>query len=600
LWKMENIHEKLIILILLIVTGTASANLVGHWKFDEGIGNVAYDSSAYGNNGIFKGDPQWVVGYFDGALEFDGTCNWLDCGTNPSLDITGAVSITSWIKVGNRDIDHKIAGNQDDINGGYKMGIYINNRLEFEIRTADNLDILNRNVAGGTIIKEGVWYHVAGVYSLEDGYIRTYVNGVLDREMSTTQVLGASSGSFKIGCEPFTPGAFNFNGAIDDLRLYNHALDEAEIKQLYNSYGSKSSVTPAFLKLTEELHKARSIAEKQGTQEVIVFLEKKIAEYGLWKEKNTNNIDVRHELFSSECYFMLAKAKEAVNAPTMDIATAYKHSISQQILSRNYVPALLWLFSNIPEREYIDAIKTSLHNCRDMPNDLTRIAKDFESSGNWAAFELFCDTVFSEADDKTSYVIAIASDLRKNDLWAENFLRYAQSKSQLTQYVIAIYEKHAQEEIAKNKFPRAAEIYREIVNQCSPAQDKTTYELKVCECIFESGEYNRALSELDNFINNNKSVNEDLVTKAMLLKGQVYLQLSKIDRAYDIFTKLKREYPKTKRATGAGFYIGYCNMLQSKYKEAAEALNRVVRDCPQDPYANKARLCLAKIKRVTE
>jgi len=61
-----------------------------------------------------------------------------------------------------------------------------------------------------------------------------------------------------------------------------------------------------------------------------------------------------------------------------------------------------------------------------------------------------------------------------------------------------------------------------------------------------------------------------------------------------------REYPKTEQALEASFFIGYCNMLQSKYKEAVEALNRVVRDCPQDSYVNKARLCLARIKRVTE
>ena len=74
-----------------------------------------------------------------------------------------------------------------------------------------------------------VWYHVTGVYSLEDGYIRTYVNGILDRELSTTQALGASPGSFKIGCEPFTTGSYNFNGVMDDLRLYNHALTQGEI-----------------------------------------------------------------------------------------------------------------------------------------------------------------------------------------------------------------------------------------------------------------------------------------------------------------------------------------------------------------------------------
>jgi len=225
--------KKLIYLVsfvvVLSIAGNASAELVAYWKFDEGSGTIAYDSSGNGNDGTFNGDPQWVPGHFGYALEFDGSGDWLDCGTDPSLGITGAVSISAWIKVSAQGVDHKIGGNQDGANGGYKMTVYSNNKVEFEIRTSSNSDVLNRDVGGGTILEVDVWYHVAGVYSLEDGYIRTYVDGVLDRELLTTQALGASPGSFKIGCEPFTTGSYNFNGVMDDVRLYNHALTEGEI-----------------------------------------------------------------------------------------------------------------------------------------------------------------------------------------------------------------------------------------------------------------------------------------------------------------------------------------------------------------------------------
>ncbi len=50
--------------------------------------------------------------------------------------------------------------------------------------------------------------------------------------MSTTEVLGASPGSFKIACEPFEIGPYNFNGVMDDVRIYNIALSDAEIHAL--------------------------------------------------------------------------------------------------------------------------------------------------------------------------------------------------------------------------------------------------------------------------------------------------------------------------------------------------------------------------------
>ena len=73
----------------------------------------------------------------------------------------------------------------------------------------------------------GVWHHVAGVYS-QGGYIRTYINGRLDRELATAAVLGTSTGPLMIGREPLTALYF-FDGLIDDLRVYNSALSSSEI-----------------------------------------------------------------------------------------------------------------------------------------------------------------------------------------------------------------------------------------------------------------------------------------------------------------------------------------------------------------------------------
>ncbi len=205
-------------------------HLIGWWKFDEDYDTIALDNSGYGNHGTFVGDPQWVAGYDGDALEFDGSGDFLDCGDNPSLEISGAVSITAWIKVAVQGADHKVGGNQDGANGGYKMSVY-NDKIEFEIRTSGNSAVLNRSVAGGTVLEVGVWYHVAGVYSLADGYIRTYVNGNLDRQLVTTEELGASPGTYYIGCEPFNTGSNNFNGVMDDIRLYSKALTQDEIKE---------------------------------------------------------------------------------------------------------------------------------------------------------------------------------------------------------------------------------------------------------------------------------------------------------------------------------------------------------------------------------
>ncbi len=204
--------------------------LIAHYPLDIDV----LDASGNGNDGTINGDPNFVEGMVGMAMEFDGDGDFIDCGNAPILALTDAVSISAWIKVAVQGADHKVGGNQDGTNGGYKMSVY-NDKVEFEIRTSSNSAVLNRSVAGGTVLEVDVWYHVAGVYSLADGYIRTYINGELDRELETTDALGASPGPLMIGCEPFSTGQYNFNGFMDDIRVYNEALSEAEVRYLANN-----------------------------------------------------------------------------------------------------------------------------------------------------------------------------------------------------------------------------------------------------------------------------------------------------------------------------------------------------------------------------
>jgi hypothetical protein len=198
-----------------------SVSPVGWWKFE----NDVLDSAG-NNDGIANGSPTYSAGIDGQAINLDGINDYVDCGSDASLNVTDAVTIAAWIKLSGPAADQKIAGNQDGSTGGYKFGVY-NNLLEFEIRTSANAGTLNRSVSGGTALTPGVWYHVAGVYSQGD-YIRTYIDGMLDRELVTTSVLGSSSGPLIIGREPFNAILF-WDGLIDDLRIYNHAMSSSEI-----------------------------------------------------------------------------------------------------------------------------------------------------------------------------------------------------------------------------------------------------------------------------------------------------------------------------------------------------------------------------------
>ena len=206
--------------------------LVAWWKFDEAEGSNAGDSSGNNLAGTLIGNPQWqpTGGKAGGALVFDGDGDFIECGRVEGLNITGAVTIAAWIKLAKSTDDQKIAGNQDDITGGYKLSIF-SDKAEFEVRDSGNALRNNRFVAGGTVLQPDVWYHIVGTYSQGES-IKTYVNAKLDREQETLNILAASEGPLKIGCEPFS-GECQFNGLMDDLQIYNYPLSETEVAALY-------------------------------------------------------------------------------------------------------------------------------------------------------------------------------------------------------------------------------------------------------------------------------------------------------------------------------------------------------------------------------
>jgi Tfp pilus assembly protein PilX len=208
------------------------------WKFNEGTGGTAADNSGNGNNGTLY-NCSWNSNAREGAscLYLNGTDSYINCGSSPSTNLSGNVTMAAWIKLTNASYDQKIGGNQNGSYGGYKFYIY-NSKVIFEVRSADNTSTRNKNQPGGTVLAVNTWYHVAGLYSETNHWIKTYVNGQeeVTRRMTglPPNALATTSPQFVIGREPFA-NLYYFGGLIDDVRVYNSEQTDAQIEAMYNS-----------------------------------------------------------------------------------------------------------------------------------------------------------------------------------------------------------------------------------------------------------------------------------------------------------------------------------------------------------------------------
>ncbi|HUV65596.1 MAG TPA: LamG domain-containing protein, partial [Sedimentisphaerales bacterium] len=233
--------RKLVLLIssgtLLIMAANVSAGLVGHWKLDEGSGTTAADSSGNGNDGTIFNNPTWISGVNGTALEFHGLGvtggggDYINCGSGASLDITGPISIALWIRPDADDPEGKgtttapLAKAQSGMTPNWSYQVRYGwgqgaptPYMSFTFNTSPRAW-----AHVGRKLDRNEWCHIACSY---DGTtLKCYLNGA---ETSSTP-MGAITSSptpVLIGSDGW---GSDWIGAIDDVRMYSHALLESEI-----------------------------------------------------------------------------------------------------------------------------------------------------------------------------------------------------------------------------------------------------------------------------------------------------------------------------------------------------------------------------------
>lgn len=224
-------------------TSVWSNGYVGVWHFYNSLNNA---TATGGLNGTNNGTSNSTTSPFTNgnARQFtSGSSQYIDVTPyNSVYDITGDITVSAWIRLSSNNIDQKIAGNQNNTatSGGWKFGVYTDGKVEFEIRTSNNASTLNRGVSGGTALSNTTWYYVVGQYSDVGDFIRTYVNGNIDRAIATNAVLGTSPGTMKFGREPFSTGGY-FNGIMAEVRLSNVIRSADWIATEYNNQSSPTT-----------------------------------------------------------------------------------------------------------------------------------------------------------------------------------------------------------------------------------------------------------------------------------------------------------------------------------------------------------------------
>lgn len=243
-------NRNLTLVIVLLITSINYAqlpfyvttnNLVGWWPFN---GN-ANDESGNGNNGTVNGAIMATdrFGNTNNSFSFDGIDDFIEVDINTTLPI--GLSISVWISsnLPNSQFEHKgivwsrLSGPSPNppypANQATGIMIHPNGIL---CAASDGNSIVQIQDTG-QFYNDASWYHLVFTYEANSGFTKIFVNGIETKSIQSLNLspIDLAYNTIKIGKDEITGyGNRHWNGLIDDIGIWNRALTDCEIKNLYN------------------------------------------------------------------------------------------------------------------------------------------------------------------------------------------------------------------------------------------------------------------------------------------------------------------------------------------------------------------------------
>jgi hypothetical protein len=212
--------------------GSPVGSMIAHYNFDEGYGTEVHNSgfggsALKGTLGTGSSAPTWTNnGRFGKALSFDGN-DYVDMGNNASYHPPTGLTISMWVNLASSDQNAGLLS-KCDFNSHYGDYTLWTNNNKFRFALNDSAASIG---SSSNDILTNRWYHVVATY--DKRALRLWVDGKLYDSANYSSDINNSYSNVKIG-NFYLTGTRYFNGLIDEVKIYNYALTEDEVRIDYN------------------------------------------------------------------------------------------------------------------------------------------------------------------------------------------------------------------------------------------------------------------------------------------------------------------------------------------------------------------------------
>ncbi len=210
------------------------------WKFDESSGSTAYDSSGNNNNGVIYGSViRESAGACNGALYFDGTSTYVLVPDSDTLDAPNYLTYAAWLMPeppepsGYDNYTSLIDKGQEDVDNYEFFISRYGSTSEFTFETYSGY--FRDYVTNSFDYEYDEWQHIAFVADTDAGTAKLYVNGEYAATLTSglPSYLETNNNDLTIGRQQYAGYPFYYRGLMDEVRLYTVALDDNQIRTIY-------------------------------------------------------------------------------------------------------------------------------------------------------------------------------------------------------------------------------------------------------------------------------------------------------------------------------------------------------------------------------
>lgn len=252
----------------IAVRGTGGAGpvptsgLVGHWTLDETSGSTIRDYSPSGNNGTWSDavnndvTEESIVGQVNNAITFDNSIDSINIGNPAELQITGALTVSGWARPTSSHDGHILAKwdwpNENNASYRLQTDTVGGSDIDYEFRVYSGTCGSTSSINSGEVtVTTNEWHHIVGVY-IPSTEVSLYIDGVLVAQNTTGIPASISNCANDVTIGTNTgPTLQEWEGDLDDIRVYNRALTSTEISTLYQNTGGNDTSLALHLKLDE-------------------------------------------------------------------------------------------------------------------------------------------------------------------------------------------------------------------------------------------------------------------------------------------------------------------------------------------------------------